>query len=129
MVRFEGVGTMADGVLEVLVESPWVVETLKALGGGHVVDLTFAEGEIEPVTRRGFLSGELGAGTLGEVLLIGPRLRRVATFELHAVTRQPGYVRLDLRLLGVTPFVRDGVKAGEFEYRCRFRPEGSSRES
>lgn len=113
---------MAEGLLEILVENPWVVETLKALGGGHVVHLAFADREIEPATREGLLSGELGPGTLGEVLLIGPKLRRVATFELHAVTRQPGYVSLDLRLLGVTPFVRDGVKAEGMEYRCRFRP-------
>ena len=39
-----------NGILELLVENAWVVETLKALGSGHMLHLSFSYDQVEPET-------------------------------------------------------------------------------
>ena len=113
---------MAEGcVLELLVENAWVAETLKALGGGHILHLSYAHDRIEPVTLSELRAGTMGAGTMGEILAVGPPCRRIAIFELHQFNDLQGFVRLDLRLLSVAPFVRDGAQADGNKYLCRCR--------
>lgn len=111
------------GVLELLVENAWVVETLKALGSGHMLHLCFAHELIEPETLDGLRSGALGPGLLGEILVIGPVLRRVATFELQRANDLQGFMRFDFRLLSVAPFIRNGSKGDGLKYWCRYRRE------
>lgn len=114
---------MADTVvLELLVENDWVVETLKALGSGHMLHLSFGYDQVEPATLSALESGSLGVGAQGEILTIGPVLRRVAIFELQKVNLMKEYLRLDFRLLTVTPFIRNGIKAEGTHFRCRCRP-------
>jgi len=109
------------GVLELLVENAWVVETLKALGSGHMLHLSFSYDQVEPDTLVGLKTGALCPGVLGEILMLGPMWRRVATFELQKINDLKGFVRLDFRLLSVTPYVRDGQRADGDLYRCRYR--------
>jgi len=112
----------SEGVLELLVENAWVVETLKALGSGHMLHLSFSYDQVEPETLAALKEGTLGRGAPGEVLVIGPVLRRVATFEIENVNLLPGHLRLDFRLISVIPFIRDGMRPDGTRYRCRYRP-------
>ena len=108
-------------MLELLVENMWVVETLKALGSGHMLHLSFAFDQVESKTLAGLRAGVLGAGTLGEILVAGEVLKCVATFEIQRVNDLNGFIRLDFRLLSVTPFVRDGTRPDGKKYLCRYR--------
>ncbi len=108
------------GLLELLVENTWVVETVKALGSGHMLHLSYAYDRIAPETLADLRAGALGAGDAGEILVVGQTLKRVATFELHRVNDLKGFVRLDFRLLSVTPFIRDGEKPDGIQYLCRY---------
>lgn len=114
-----------QGVLELLVENTWVVETLKALGSGHMLHLSFDHDLIEPQTLAALKEGSLGPGATGEVLVLGPTRRRVATFELQRVNHSRHFIRFDFRLLSVTPFIRDGERPDGNHYRCRYRPSPS----
>ena len=111
-----------NGILELLVENAWVVETLKALGSGHMLHLSFSYDQVEPETLAELREGTLGRDISGEILVIGPTLRRVATFEIENVNLLPGHLRLDFRLISVAPFIRDGVRPDGVKYRCRYRP-------
>lgn len=113
------------GILELLVESAWVVETLKALGSGHMLHLSYAYDQVEPGTLAALRQGSLGPGTPGEILMIGPRLRRVAVFELVRANLLRDYLRLDFRLLSVTPYIRNGSRPDGQRYLCRYRTEPS----
>ena len=100
----------SEGVLELLVENAWVVETLKALGSGHMLHLSFSYDQVEPETLAALKEGTLGRNAPGEVLVIGPVLKRVAIFEIEHVNLLPGHLRLDFRLISVAPFIRDGMR-------------------
>jgi len=110
-------------VLELLVETGWVVETLKALGGGHMAYLSFAVEQVEPTTLCDLRAGKLAPGATGEILAIGTVLKPIALFELVKFNDQPGFIRLDFRLLSVVPFMRGSNQMDGHEYRCRYRTE------
>lgn len=114
-----------EGVLELLVEGAWVVDTLRALGSGHMLHLSFGTDQVEPETLSAMESGRIGPGALGEILAMGQRLKRVATFELQKINLFQNYLRLDFRLLSVAPFIRNGERGDGLRYRCYFRANGS----
>ncbi len=114
---------MPDRILELLLENAWVVETLKALGSGHMLHLSFAFDQVAPDTLADMESGALGPGALGEIAIKGADKKRVATIELQRINWQKGFIRLDFRLLSVAPFERDGDGGNGRPYLCRYREE------
>lgn len=91
-----------------------------------MLHLSFARDQVEPETLALLVSGELGPGTPGEILTAGRTLKRVAVFELQKVNDLKGFIRLDFRLLSVTPFIRDGVRHDGRRYLCSYRREQSA---
>jgi hypothetical protein len=112
-------------ILELLIENDWAVETLKALGGGHIWHLSYPLAKVDPAALDDIKTGALGQGAEGEILLTGAVLKRVATFETLKANDGQDFVRIDFRLLSVVPFVRDGTIKDGIRYYCRYRGASS----
>jgi hypothetical protein len=107
--------------LHLLIEQAWLVETITKLGSGYLTHLAYQEGQVDPEVLTEIRNQSLGNDVLGEIIYsCGNSDRRVAVVEVAKVNDFQDFIRFDLRLLGVIPFIRDGLKEIQSRYLCYY---------
>lgn len=110
-----------DKTLHLLIEKAWLVDTITKLGSGYLTHLSYQEGRIDPEVLTEIRNQSLGNGVLGEIIhSCGNSGHRVAMVEVAKVNDFQDFIRFDLRLLGVIPFIRDGLIKIESRYSCYY---------
>lgn len=107
--------------LQFLIKNQWLVDSILGLGSGYQIHLVYLNTEIAPEVRSEISGGRIQEGVLGEIVYQGPEeRRRVAAVEVTRVNDFESFVRFDLRLLEVTPFLRDGTGESSNGYLCYY---------
>lgn len=112
--------------LQMLIREQWLEESIKDLGSGYGTHLSYLNQEIDPKVlqdTQNLSSGEV----LGEIIKLGETANSlVAVAELVKVHDFKSFIRFDLRLLEVAPFiVKPPVKVDSIieksDYLCYYR--------
>lgn len=108
--------------LHLLIQKAWLVESITSLGSGYLIHLAYKESQIDPEVLADIRSQSLGEDGLGEIIHVGESSnRRVAEVEVVKVNDYQNFIRFDLRLLSVTPFIRDGFEDIQTNYLCYYK--------
>ncbi len=107
--------------LHLLIQNQWLVDSVTSLGSGYLIHLVYQDSEIAPDLLAEIKAGRFQIGVLGEIVQIDKgKKRRVAMVEVSKVNDYQNFVRWDLRILVVHPFVRDGVATSGERYLCYY---------
>ncbi len=106
--------------LRMMVRQEWLVETITMLGSGYITHLAYPDEVIQPEILQKVKNRTLSPGIMGEIVYqTKSGLRRIALVEVFGINDFESFVRFDLRLLEVGPFVRIfGEIVGESDYSC-----------
>ncbi len=96
--------------LQMLIKEQWLVESIKSLGSGYCTHLAYQLNDIEPEILTDLQNPGLGE-VLGEIIKAGKKPEQaghlVATVEVEKINHFPSFIRFDLRILEVLPFLRN----------------------
>ncbi|TCL76369.1 hypothetical protein EDC14_1002128 [Hydrogenispora ethanolica] len=107
--------------LHLLIKSQWLVDSITSLGSGYLIHLVYQNSEIAPDLCAEIKEGRFQEGVLGEIIHFKPGMkRRVAMVEIDKVNDFQNFIRFDLRILEVVPFLRDGIGDADQGYLCYY---------
>lgn len=107
--------------LQMLIKETWLVESIKNLGGGYFTHLAYQTNDIDPEVRSDIQNPNF-KGVLGEIIkLNGNSHRRIAVVEVNKINDFNSFIRFDLRLLGVTPFIKELPTVIKSNYLCYYK--------
>lgn len=107
--------------LQMVIKEKWLVESIKNLGSGYCTHLTYSINDIDPEVRGDIQI--LGIqGVLGEITKLDPvSNQRVALVEVNRINDFHSYIRFDLRLLEITPFIKALPVEIKSNYLCYYQ--------
>ncbi len=112
-------GPKQPKTLHLLIKSQWLVDSITSLGSGYLIHLVYQNSDIAPDLRVEIAGGRFREGVLGEIIHFRPDVkRRVAMVEVNQVNVFQNFVRFDLRILEIIPFLRDGIGDADQGYLC-----------
>jgi hypothetical protein len=113
--------TQTPKTLLMLVKKKWLVETITGLGSGYITHLAYQNEFIDPKVLVDIKSNQWGEKVLGEIIFQDQNTnRRVAEVEVIEVNDFDAFIRFDLRLLEVSPFIRSKWTNPESSYLCYY---------
>ncbi|MGE5582720.1 MAG: hypothetical protein ACM3X9_09300 [Bacillota bacterium] len=108
--------------LLMLVTQKWLVEMITSLGSGYLTHLAYKNDSIEPKVLDDIQNKQLEGKVLGEIIFQDQReYHRVAEVEIAVVNDFETFIRFDLRLLEVSPFVRGKIANPGSGYLCFYK--------
>lgn len=109
--------------LQMIIQEAWLVESIKNLGSGYCTHLAYSIHDIDPVVRRDIQNPGI-QGVLGEIVKLDKTSgRRVAVVEVIKTNNFHSFIRFDLRLLEIIPFIKAFSTEISSKYRCYYQIE------
>jgi hypothetical protein len=106
--------------LQMVIKENWLVESIKNLGSGYYTHLVYSIHDIDPEVR-GDIEDPGIRGVLGEIIKLDrASSRRVAVAEVNQVNDFHSFIRFDLRLLEITPFIKELSREIKPSYLCYY---------
>ena len=114
--------TQAPKTLLMLIKKKWLVEAITSLGSGYLTHLAYQNESIDPAVLADIKTNQWVAKVLGEIIFQDQSINhRVAEVEVIEVNDFDTFIRFDLRLLEVIPFVRGKWTEPESSYLCYYQ--------
>ncbi|HEX7713461.1 MAG TPA: hypothetical protein VF531_05520 [Bacillota bacterium] len=106
--------------LQLLIKKKWLADSIIGLGSGYLTHLTYQTKDVAPEVLEDY--HEMRSGEVyGEIIWVGDEVnRRVAEAEVSSINDFGSFIRFDLRLLEVVPFIRDGAVHVRNDYLCYY---------
>ncbi len=105
--------------LRLLIEKKWLVETITGLGSGYLTHLSYQNEVIDPEVLQIIKNKQFEDKVLGEIIFRDQKdYLRIAEAEVIEVNDFQSFIRFDLRLLEVVPFIRGKVQNYNSNYLC-----------
>jgi hypothetical protein len=93
--------------LQMIIKEAWLVESIKNLGSGYYTHLAYTVNDIDPQVLGDIQNSGI-QGVLGEIVkLDATSTQRVATVEVIRTNDFHSFIRFDLRLLEIVPFIKE----------------------
>lgn len=93
--------------LQMLIKETWLVESIKNLGSGYCTHLAYAVNNIDPQVLGDIQNSGI-QGVLGEIIKLDTNSnQRVAMVEVIRTNDFLSFIRFDLRLLEIVPFIKE----------------------
>ena len=106
--------------LRLVIQEAWLVESMKSLGSGYFTHLAYSIHDIDPKVRRDVQSPGI-QGVLGEIIKLDKTSgRRVAVVEVVQTNNFHSFIRFDLRILEIIPFIKALSREISSKYRCYY---------
>jgi len=107
--------------LQMLIKETWLVESIKNLGGGYFTHLAYQIDDIDPEVRSDIQNPNF-TGVLGEIIKLNENSQRqIAVAEVNKINDFKNFIRFDLRLLGVAPFIKELPSIIKSNYLCYYK--------
>ncbi|HBE81025.1 MAG TPA: hypothetical protein DDW65_25035 [Firmicutes bacterium] len=104
------------------VKKKWLVETITSLGSGYQTHLAYKNEWIDPKVLADIKSKQWEPKVLGAIVFQDQNTyHRIAEVELMEVNDFDTFVRFDLRLLEVVPFIRGKWSDSGSSYLCYYQ--------
>jgi dihydrofolate reductase len=108
--------------LLMLVNKQWLVESITSLGSGYLIHLAYKNEYIDPLVLTDIKSEQGISKVLGEIIFKDlNNYQRIAGVEVVEVNDFNTFIRFDLRLLEVSPFLRGKWTDSETNYLCYYQ--------
>ena len=106
--------------LQLLIKKKWLADSIIGLGSGYLTHLTYQTKDVAPEVLEDY--HEMRSGEVyGEIIWVWDEVnRRVAEAEVSSINDFGSFIRFDLRLLEVVPFIRDGAVHVRNDYLCYY---------
>jgi hypothetical protein len=116
--------TQAPKTLLMLVKKQWLVESITGLGSGYLTHLAYRNELIDPAVLADIKNKQWIPKVLGEIVFKNQDIsQRIAEVEIMEVNDFDTFVRFDLRLLEVSPFIRRKWTDSGSNYLCYYQRE------
>lgn len=107
--------------LQMLIKETWLVESIKNLGSGYCTHLSYAVKNIDPQVLGDIQDSGI-QGVLGEIIKMdAPSNQRVAVVEVIRTNDFHSFIRFDLRLLEIVPFIKGTPVEIKPNYLCCYQ--------
>jgi hypothetical protein len=107
--------------LQLTIKEAWLVESITNLGSGFCTHLAYSIQDIEPDLLRD-IQGPGIQGVLGEILkLDNTSIRCMAGVEVVKTHDFQSFIRFDLRLLEISPFIKALSVGITTKYLCYYQ--------
>ena len=107
--------------LQMLIKEDWLVDSITNLGGGYFTHLSYQAADIDPKVLSDILHPDF-RGVFGEIIKLRPQdNRRIAVVEVSKTNDFKAFIRFDLRLLEVVPYIKDYLVAIQPDYLCYYK--------
>lgn len=108
--------------LLMLVNKQWLVESITSLGSGYLIHLAYKNEYIDPLVLTDIKSEQGISKVLGEIIFQDQSTsHRIAEIEVIEVNDFNTFIRFDLRLLEVNPFLRGKWINSQTGYLCYYK--------
>jgi hypothetical protein len=112
----------APKTLLMLVKKKWLVEAITSLGSGYLTHLAYQNESIDPAVLADIKSNQWVAKVLGEIIFRDQSINQlIAEVEVIEVNDFNTFIRFDIRLLEVSPFVKGKWTEPELSYLCYYQ--------
>lgn len=107
--------------LQMVIINQWLVDSITSLGSGYLIHLTYPNDVIDPEVLLDIRNQCLENRVLGEIIFLGADVnQRIAEVEVAEANDFKTFIRFDLRLLEVTPFIRNRLSDQQSAYQCSY---------
>ena len=108
--------------LLMLVRKKWLVESITSLGSGYLTHLAYKNEFIDPAVLADIKNNQWVPKVLGEIIFQDKGTnQRIAEVEVIEVNDFDTFIRFDLRLLEVSPFVKGKWPDPGSSYLCYYK--------
>ena len=116
--------TQTPKTLLMLIKKQWLVESITSLGSGYLTHLAYRNELIDPEVLADVKNKQWVPKVLGEIIFKNQDIRQqIAEVEVIEVNDFETFVRFDLRLLEVSPFIRRKWTNSDSIYLCYYQKE------
>jgi hypothetical protein len=108
------------------VKKQWLVESITSLGSGYLTHLAYQNECIDPAVLGDIRSDQSKLKVLGEIIFQDQNSsHRIAEVEIIEVNDFTNFIRFDLRILEVSPFLRGKWIDSGSNYLCYYQKHSS----